>query len=812
MKRLAFTTLWSTILFAATSFAATNPIHILLLDGESAGPYHNWQLTTPVLKKELEDSGLFQVTVATSPKSDGHFSSFKPEFEKYQVIVLNYDGPDWPADLRSQFEQYIEEGGGLVIVHAADNAFPNWPAFNQMAGIGGWRNRNETAGPLWYFKDGKLVSDTSLGPAGSHGNRLPFRIEARVPEHPIMKGLPHVWMHAADELYAMLRGPGKNMAVLATAHSDPNNKGTGHDEPVLMVLNYGKGRIFHTTLGHDVAALSDVGFITTLQRGTEWAATGNVTQKVPAGFPTADTVSFRVDIAEMDPAFAKGQVTVSPRPSTTGSNAPMLTPGSESLGLFEGQSDVGSVTPPGTLVYDPGAQAYTITAAGANLWSTVDAFHFVWKKVSGDVLLTADIDFPLKTGNPNPHRKALLMFRQNLDAESVYADAAQHGSGLTALQYRQAAGATTKDIELNISSPKRLRLEKRGDTITMFLSMGSGPIHQVGSSIKLNFQEPFYVGLGVCSHDEKVVEKAVFSNVELKSLPPIPADELTLYSTLQTIGTEDESRRAMVYTTRGRFEAPNWTKDGDTLLFNQDGKIMKIPATGGKPDAINIGAATRCNGNHGFSPDGKWLAISCSMPEKPESHVYIIPSSGGTPRLVTEHPNSYWHSWSPDGKTILFTRPDHGSLNIYAISPEGGEETALTSGNGVSDDPDYSPDGKYIYFNSDRSGNMQIWRMRPDGSGTEQVTSDDLVNWTPHPSPDGKSIVFLSYEKGVSGHPANKDVVLRIMSMDNKEVKVLVNIVGGAGSINVPSWAPDSHHLAFVSYQMLSADYDGRGQ
>jgi uncharacterized protein len=519
MKRLAFTILWSTILFGATSSAETSPIRVLLLDGQSAGACHNWQLTTPALKKELEDSGRFRVTVATSPQSGGDFGSFRPDFDKYQVIVLNYDAPDWPADLRLRFENYIETGGGLVIVHAADNAFPNWPAFNQMAGVGGWRGRNENAGPLWYFKDGKVVSDTSPGSAGSHGNRLPFRIETRVQEHPIMKGLPHVWMHAADELYATLRGPGKDMTVLATAHSDPNNKGTGRGEPMLMVLNYGRGRVFHTTMGHDVAALSDVGFITTFQRGTEWAATGKVTQKVPAGFPTADTVSFRVDIAEMDPAFTKGQVTVSVGSGSKGSPATPPQRGSESLGLFEGQSDVGNVTPAGILVYDPLANTYIITAAGANLWSTVDGFHFVWKKVSGDVSLTADIDFPIKTGNPNPHRKALLMFRQSLDADGVYADAAQHGSGLTALQYRLAHGATTQDIELDISSPKRLRLEKRGDTVTMFLSMGSEPMRQIGSSIKLHFDEPFYVGLGLCSHDEKCRAQTVATDQTWKSSP-----------------------------------------------------------------------------------------------------------------------------------------------------------------------------------------------------------------------------------------------------------------------------------------------------
>jgi uncharacterized protein len=325
MKRLT-ATLWTLLVtllfFAGVAHGATARLHVLLLDGESAGPYHNWQLTTPILKKELEETGLFEITVATAPHADGDFSSFKPKFSQYNVVVSNLDSADWPPELRSEFELYVRNGGGLVVVHAADNAFPNWPAYNQMIGIGGWRGRTETAGPRWYFKNGKLVSDTTPGHAGAHGARLPFQIIVRDPDHPIMKGLPQVWMHAPDELYGTLRGPGKNMTVLATAHSDPQNKGTGNDEPMLMVLKFGKGRIFHTTLGHDAIALSGVGFITTFQRGTEWTATGKVTQKVPSSFPTANTVSYRADIAEMDPDFRKGQTTTGSRPPAAISTPP----------------------------------------------------------------------------------------------------------------------------------------------------------------------------------------------------------------------------------------------------------------------------------------------------------------------------------------------------------------------------------------------------------------------------------------------------------------------------------------------------------
>ena len=297
-KRRWFASLTVWLLLTGVRVARAAPaIRAMILDGESGGPYHAWQETTPYLKRMLEETGLFQVNVVTAPPAGGDFSNFKPDWDKYQVVVFNYDAPDerWPDGLKASFEQYVRSGGGFVVVHAADNAFPKWPAYNLMIGLGGWRGRDEKSGPFWYFKDGKLAPDSSAGPAGSHGARLPYKIENRVVNHPITKGLPKVWMQVGDELYAALRGPGANMTVLSTAYSDPANRGTGHNEPILMVISYGKGRVFHTTMGHDLAALNSVGFITTYQRGTEWAATGKVTQKAPADFPSADKTSTRAE-------------------------------------------------------------------------------------------------------------------------------------------------------------------------------------------------------------------------------------------------------------------------------------------------------------------------------------------------------------------------------------------------------------------------------------------------------------------------------------------------------------------------------------
>jgi len=450
--------------------------------------------------------------------------------------------------------------------------------------------------------------------------------------------------------------------------------------------------------------------------------------------------------------------------------------------------------------YDAAKGSYTIAGSGENMWFATDGFQFVWKKVSGDVTLTADISFVGK--GVNEHRKAVLMVRQTLDDDSAYADVALHGSGLTSLQYREEQGAATHEIQANISAPKRLRVEKRGAYFTMSLARADGEFHLAGGSTRIALKEPFYVGIGVCSHDKDVVEKAVFSNVELKTAAPAPAADTTLYSTLEIISVASTDRR-VVYVAPERFEAPNWMPDGKNLLFNRNGRIEKIPVTGGTPQLIDTGFATRCNNDHGISPDGTQLAISDQSQEEHRSLVYVVPIGGGVPRRITKDSPSYWHGWSPDGKTLAFVGQRNDDFDIYAIPAAGGEETRLTTAKGLDDGPEYSPDGKYIYFNTERTGHMQIWRMRTDGSDQEQVTFDEFNNWFPHISPDGQQMVFLTYDASVTGHPENKDVMLRLMLLKDKRITVLAKLFGGQGTINVPSWSPDGKQLAFVSYQLV---------
>jgi TolB protein len=468
-------------------------------------------------------------------------------------------------------------------------------------------------------------------------------------------------------------------------------------------------------------------------------------------------------------------------------------------GIFEGHGDVGILQHPGSVEFDPAQNAYRITASGENIWGAADALHYVWKKVSGDVSLTAEIAFASTTGDP--HKKAVLMIRQSLDADAPYADAAVHGNGLTSLQSREEKGAATHEVQAATTVPKRVRITKAGAYLYLSVAGEGEDLHLAGGSMKVVLKDPFYVGVGVCAHNKDAIETAVFRNVEVTPAPAATGSP-KLYSTLETITVSSTDRR-VVYVAPSRFEAPNWTRD-NLLIFNGDGRLHRIPADGGKPEIIDTGFATRLNNDHAISPDGTMIAISDQSQEQHRSLVYVAPIGGGTPRRVTEKSPSYFHGWSPDGKTLAFCGERDGNFDVYTIPAAGGEETRLTTAEGLDDGPEYSPDGQYIYFNSIRTGLMQIWRMKPDGSGQEQVTPDDgYNNWFAHISPDGQRMVFLTYEKGVSGHPGNLDVMLRLMALGTHKITVLTKLFGGQGTINVPSWSPDGKRLAFVSYQLI---------
>ena len=468
------------------------------------------------------------------------------------------------------------------------------------------------------------------------------------------------------------------------------------------------------------------------------------------------------------------------------------------LGAFESHSDVGAAGHAGSVEQDAGRGAYTVAGGGANMWFTNDAFHFVWKRISGDVTLAADITWLGRGGDP--HRKACLMVRQSLEPDSAYADAALHGDGLTSLQYRETQGARTYEIQSGVSAPSRLRIEKRGQYVSMSIAGAGGALHPAGGSFRLSLKEPFYVGLGVCAHDNNALEKAAFAHVELSSETPA-GTRPALISTLETVPIASKDRR-VVYTTTNLIEAPNWSRDGLSLFFNGKGRIHRLPVAGGEARLIDTGFATRCNNDHGLSPDGTLLVISDQSQER-RSIIYTVPISGGLPQRITRLGPSYWHGWSPDGRTLAYCAERNGEFDIYTIPLAGGDETRLTTAQGLDDGPEYSPDGRFIYFNSERSGRMQIWRMRADGGQQEPITSDELSNWFPHPSPDGKWVVFLSYDKDVKGHPENKDVTLRLMPLAGGKIEVLAKLFGGQGTINVPSWSPDSRKVAFVSYQFV---------
>jgi len=476
------------------------------------------------------------------------------------------------------------------------------------------------------------------------------------------------------------------------------------------------------------------------------------------------------------------------------------------VGQFEGQTDVGDACDlgiPGSATFDAAKNEYTVTASGYNMWFDRDAFHFLYNKLEGDLLMVADINFVGK--GKVAHRKAGWIVRQTLDKDSAFIGAIVHGDGLIALQWRPVKGGQmSDDLEIlrTVKGFATIKLERDANTYTLSVAP-DGKTFQIVGAVSLAMTDPVYAGLVVCSHDANTAETAVFSNVKLEKQGVVNMKDRVLESTLETINIANGERKT-IYRAREHFEAPNWSRDGKTFFYNSNGLIYTIPVEGGKPQLLDTGEANKCNNDHGLSPDGKLLVVSTQHTAGGKSLIFVLPSAGGAPCLVTKQGPSYWHGWSPDGKTLAYCAQRKNNYDIYTIPVDGGDETRLTEAPALDDGPDYSPDGKYIFFNSERTGLMKIWRMNADGTDQKQVTLDtDYVDWFAHPSPDGKWLVFVSYDKTVKGHPANKDVVLRIMPMGGGKPKVLTSLFEGQGTINVPSWSPDSSQVAFVSYRLL---------
>ncbi|MXV51423.1 biopolymer transporter TolR [Pedobacter sp. HMF7647] len=472
----------------------------------------------------------------------------------------------------------------------------------------------------------------------------------------------------------------------------------------------------------------------------------------------------------------------------------------QSLGIFNGHSDIGNVKHAGSASYNSEAQSYTISGSGTNIWFDHDEFHFVWKKMKGDFILRTNAAFIGK--GTELHRKWGWMIRSSLDTNSRHVNAVVHGDGLTSLQFRRKDGATTEEIKSTIKAADVVQLERKGNVYTMSVAL-KGETFTSEKLEGVDLGDDVYVGLFVCSHNPNIIEKAVFNNVRIVVPAPV---ELVAYK--QYIGSNLEildiatQNSKVIYQTPGSIQAPNWNKDGKSLIYNADGLLYQFDLKTSKPNIINTGAAKHNNNDHVLSFDGKMLAISSGDGENGTSIGYVVPRTGGEPKRITETGPSYMHGWSPDGKTLVFTGQRNKEFDVYSIPSTGGPEKRLTTAPGLDDGPEYSPDGRYIYFNSVRSGLMQIWRMKRDGSDQTQITDDGFNNWFPHISPDGKSIVFISFlkeEVDPGDHPFYKHVYIRVMPTAGGKPKVIAYLYGGQGTINTPSWSPDSKAIALVS-------------
>ncbi len=476
--------------------------------------------------------------------------------------------------------------------------------------------------------------------------------------------------------------------------------------------------------------------------------------------------------------------------------------GQQMFSKYSGQ-DIGNPKLKGSFQFDEKMQKFTVTGAGYNLWFARDEFYFVSQPIEGDFIISTNLK--LIGQGVDPHRKMGLMVRESNAENAVYMDGAVHSDGLTSLQYREKTGDNTLEKAADKKDiPDFVQLERKGNEFIFRISKNGASLTEV-ARVQLALGEKVLTGIFVGSHNVDVLEKAEFWNVRIEKPAAEGVDgyQKQSPSRLEIMDVET-GLREVIYETETHIEAPNWSRAGKFLIYNSAGKLYKFDLKKRVPELMNTGEVVANNNDHGISFDGKMLAISSSAPvgDKNASVVFTVPLKGGTPKRITEKGPSYWHGWSPDGKWLSYCAERNGVYDVYKIPAEGGKEIQLTTAEGLDDGPEYSPDGKYIYFNSTRTGMMQIWRMKPDGSEQEQITFDNFQNWFAHPSPDGKQFIMISYppEVPATSHPHNQCVMLRTMPIDGKEIKVAAFLYGGQGTLNVPSWSPDSKKVAFVSY------------
>ncbi|HMJ67514.1 MAG TPA: hypothetical protein VK508_01395 [Cyclobacteriaceae bacterium] len=477
----------------------------------------------------------------------------------------------------------------------------------------------------------------------------------------------------------------------------------------------------------------------------------------------------------------------------------------EPLGIFENHQDIGNPTVKGSAVYNKEDQAYTMSAGGANMWDKTDQFHIAWKKIKGDFIVRATVQFIGK--GTNDHRKIGIIARDQLTPDSRYVDGAVHGDVLTSLQFRPSDGSATEHVVLSSFHPTEIELERIGNTFTFSAAPFGENYKSVSKEIQLN--EEVFLGLFICSHEENVMEKAVFSNVQIiipaaKDFRPY-RDYIGSHIELMEVST---GKRKIIHSAPNSLQAPNWTPDNKYLIYNAEGLLYRYDLKDGSITKLNSGFATANNNDHVLSFDGKMLGISHHVGEKRTSTIFVLPVTGSdNPTKITDEASgqSYLHSWSPDGKRLIFTGQRNNNFDIYAVDVATKKETRLTEDVSLDDGPEFTPDGKTIWFNSVRTGTMKLWKMKADGSNEEQVTFDEYNDWFPHFSPDGKQVLYISFPKDIdpSSHPFYKKVYLRLMPTSGGVPKTIAYIYGGQGTINVPSWSPDGKWIAFVSNSKL---------